>query len=118
MAAAAVTASDLTILTSDNPRSEDPQSILEQMRQGALDAGARELSRSNPDPADTGFVVVLERRAAIELAVRCVGCGDLLLVAGKGHEDYQILGNERIHFDDREELRRAFHLLSAEGKVR
>lgn len=118
MAAAAVTASDLTILTSDNPRSEDPQSILEEMRQGALDVGARELNLSDLDPGDSGFVVVLERRAAIELAVRCVGREGLLLVAGKGHEDYQILGSERIHFDDREELRRAFHLLAAEGNVR
>lgn len=118
MAAAAVSASDLTILTSDNPRSEDPRSILEQMRQGALDAGARELSPANLDQVGSGFVVVPERRAAIELAVRWAGREDLLLVAGKGHEDYQILGSERIHFDDREELRRAFYLQEAEGNVR
>ncbi|NCO52961.1 MAG: UDP-N-acetylmuramoyl-L-alanyl-D-glutamate--2,6-diaminopimelate ligase [Deltaproteobacteria bacterium] len=118
MAAAAVTASDLTILTSDNPRSEDPQAILNQMRQGALDAGACELSPSQLNDSVTGFALVLERRAAIELAVGCVGKGDILLVAGKGHEDYQILGQERIHFDDREELRRAFGLLAVEGSVR
>lgn len=118
MAAAAVSASDLTILTSDNPRSENPQSILNQMRQGALDAGAPELSPLELDGSATGFALVLERRAAIELAVGCVGKGDILLVAGKGHEDYQILGQERIHFDDREELRRAFDRLTAEGQVR
>jgi len=106
MAAAAVRYSELAILTSDNPRSEDPLAILEQMRRGALQAGAVEFS-----PADVerhcakGFVVIPDRREAIRFAVSRAVAGDLLLVAGKGHEDYQILGRQRIHFDDREELR-------------
>ena len=54
-----------------------------------------------------GFVTIPDRREAIEFAVTLLQPGDLLLVAGKGHEDYQIVGRERRHFDDREELRRA-----------
>ena len=54
-----------------------------------------------------GYLVIPDRRAAIRFAVKLLQPGDLLLVAGKGHEDYQILGTTRIHFDDREELRRA-----------
>jgi UDP-N-acetylmuramoyl-L-alanyl-D-glutamate--2,6-diaminopimelate ligase len=54
-----------------------------------------------------GFVTIADRRAAIDFAVGHLGPGDVLLVAGKGHEDYQIIGSERTHFDDREELRRA-----------
>ncbi|MCF6179198.1 MAG: UDP-N-acetylmuramoyl-L-alanyl-D-glutamate--2,6-diaminopimelate ligase [Geopsychrobacter sp.] len=107
MAATAVRSSDLAILTSDNPRSEDPLEILEQMRAGALEAGA-ELNCAQALSGEAGFVIIAERRAAIEFAASLARAGDLLLVAGKGHEDYQILGNQKIHFDDREELRRAF----------
>ncbi len=110
MAAAAVAASDLVVLTSDNPRTEDPLLILEQMRQGALEAAGVELTLKQAAAGATGFVVIPERRAAIEFAASQVAQGDLLLVAGKGHEDYQILGTTKVHFDDREELRRAFNL--------
>jgi UDP-N-acetylmuramoyl-L-alanyl-D-glutamate--2,6-diaminopimelate ligase len=108
MAAAAVEASDLAVLTSDNPRTEDPLAILAQMRQGALDAGGSELSLEQAIAGVAGFVIIPDRRKAIELATAVAAAGDLLLVAGKGHEDYQILGTSRVHFDDREELRRAF----------
>ncbi len=107
MAAAAVEASDLSVLTSDNPRTEDPLVILEQMRQGALKTGGLELTLAQAAEGATGFVIVPDRREAIELAAALSTEGDLLLVAGKGHEDYQILGTTKIHFDDREELRRA-----------
>ena len=110
MAAAAVKASDLAILTSDNPRTEDPLLILDQMRQGALEAAGIELTLEQAEAGETGFVVIPDRRAAIEFATSLVAQGDLLLVAGKGHEDYQILGTTKVHFDDREELRRAFNL--------
>ncbi len=108
MAAAAVKASDLTILTSDNPRTEDPLLILEQMRQGALETAEQELALAQASAGVPGFVIIPDRRKAIEFAVGLAQEGDLLLVAGKGHEDYQILGTTRVHFDDREELRRAF----------
>jgi UDP-N-acetylmuramoyl-L-alanyl-D-glutamate--2,6-diaminopimelate ligase len=57
--------------------------------------------------AGRGYLVIEDRREALEFAVSLLQPGDLLLVAGKGHEDYQILASGRIHFDDREELRRA-----------
>jgi len=99
---------DLVILTSDNPRSEDPLAILDEIRGGVvkvipeewtLDQATRGLGR--------GFTTLPDRRSAIEFAVSMLAQGDLLLVAGKGHEDYQIIGNQRLHFDDREELRQA-----------
>jgi len=108
MAAVAVKYSNLAIFTSDNPRTEDPLKILEQVRGGALAAGSRELSADQAEVED-GFIVLPDRRTAIEFAGSLVEQGDLLLVAGKGHEDYQILGTEKIHFDDREELSRVLN---------
>ena len=104
MAAAAGKYSDLSIFTSDNPRTEDPLQILEQVRAGALAAGAFELSEPQVTAGEKGFVVIPGRRQAITFACAQAKAGDLLLVAGKGHEDYQILGTGKIHFDDREEL--------------
>lgn len=109
MAEAAVRYSDLAVFTSDNPRTEDPLQILAQIRAGALAAGAKELLPENLETGQPGFVVIPERREAIEFACRQAVAGDLLLVAGKGHEDYQILGTAKIHFDDREELDRALN---------
>lgn len=109
MAAAAVTYSDLAIFTSDNPRTEDPLVILEQIRAGALAAGSHELTLDQVINGARGFVVIPDRRTAINFASGLAGAGDLLLLAGKGHEDYQILGTTKIHFDDREELQRALH---------
>ena len=80
--------------------------ILEQIRVGALQAGGAELSEQDAAGGRDGFVMIPDRRAAIAFACSLAGEGDLLLVAGKGHEDYQILGTEKIHFDDREELDR------------
>lgn len=104
MAAAAVKYSDLTVFTSDNPRTENPLRILEQIRNGALAAGAIELDELQLASGEKGFVVIPDRRAAIKFASARAKAGDLLLLAGKGHEDYQILGTEKVHFDDREEL--------------
>ncbi len=108
MAQAAVGYSDVAIFTSDNPRTEDPLKILEQIKAGALAAGSVELPQDEAMAGTRGFVMIPERRRAIEFACRLATAGDLLLVAGKGHEDYQILGSTKIHFDDREELKRAF----------
>ena len=86
---------DVAILTSDNPRTEDPERILDQIMQGVA-PGAQALR-------------ITDRRQAIRTAVVMAQAGDIVLVAGKGHEDYQIIGHEKHHFDDREELRAAFN---------
>jgi len=91
----AETLSDKVIITSDNPRSEDPQQIITDIL-----SGIKSLSSSR-------IVVETDRGAAIETAVRNSNEFDVILIAGKGHEDYQILNNKTIHFDDREEARKA-----------
>jgi UDP-N-acetylmuramoyl-L-alanyl-D-glutamate--2,6-diaminopimelate ligase len=85
---------DVTVVTSDNPRTEDPAVIADAVIAGVRGAGV--------EP-----VVQLDRRAAIDLAVRSASRGDAVLIAGKGHEDYQILGMVKHPFDDRIEARRA-----------
>jgi UDP-N-acetylmuramoyl-L-alanyl-D-glutamate--2,6-diaminopimelate ligase len=97
---------DYSVITSDNPRTEDPVRILAQVEEGMR---AAERTR----PAD--YEVEPDRRAAIELAVSIAEPGDAIVIAGKGHEDYQILGTEKIHFDDREEIRKAFAALGGTG---
>lgn len=82
--------SDITIVTSDNPRKEDPDSIIEEVMKGI--APDRAVSRE------------VDRRKAIAHALRIAGPGDVVLIAGKGHEDYQVIGETRFHFDDREEV--------------
>ncbi len=104
MAKAAIKYADLVIFTSDNPRTEDPQQILDQIKAGAIETDAKELSPTEAQSGEDGFVMIADRRTAIAFACQVATRGDLLLVAGKGHEDYQILGTEKIHFDDREEL--------------
>lgn len=99
MAREAADRSDLLILTSDNPRNEDPLAILADMTTGLT---ADQASRTE---------VIADRRAAIRHAVGVAQPGDVILVAGKGHETYQIIGDTEYHFDDREELQEAFHAL-------
>jgi UDP-N-acetylmuramoyl-L-alanyl-D-glutamate--2,6-diaminopimelate ligase len=92
----AAAGSDVVVVTSDNPRTEDPTAII-----GEIVAGAK-------SAANAGEVtVIVDRRRAIAHAVSIAGAGDLVLIAGKGHEDYQIVGNTKLHFDDREEARAA-----------
>ena len=91
---------DLPIVTSDNPRTEDPRAIVDMIVEGV-----REL---RPD----GFVVEIDRRQAIAAAVEAARAGDIVLIAGKGHEDYQIVGKEKLHFDDREEAAAALAKLA------
>jgi len=103
--------SDLVVVTSDNPRTESPAAILAEIRPGVERIYPAELSRKQATGGTVrGYVVIEDRRTAIEFAVSLLRAGDVLLVAGKGHEDYQILGREKIHFDDREELARAITL--------
>ena len=90
MAAEAVKASRMTVFTSDNPRHEDPSAIIDDML-----AGVGEELRHKVE-------VCIDRREAIRRAISLAGPGDAVLVAGKGHEDYQIVGDVKAHFDDRE----------------
>lgn len=87
---------DSVVVTSDNPRTEDPIRILDDVLAGI--------------PADTSVVVEADRAQAIANAIAAAGEDDLVLIAGKGHEDYQILGTRKIHFDDREEAEKALRL--------
>jgi UDP-N-acetylmuramoyl-L-alanyl-D-glutamate--2,6-diaminopimelate ligase len=102
--------SDLTIVTSDNPRTEDPLAILAQVRDGITPLGIREYVQDQLSGgfSEKGFIVRENRRDAIRLAVRLARPGDIVLLAGKGHEDYQIIGKTKHHFDDREEAANAF----------
>jgi UDP-N-acetylmuramoyl-L-alanyl-D-glutamate--2,6-diaminopimelate ligase len=105
MGDAAVRYSDVVILTSDNPRTEDPLSILEEVEVGVIEA-----LRLRPH---VQYRKVSDRRDAIEEAVREAQSGDMVLIAGKGHEDYQIIGTQKVHFDDREVARDAIERLGA-----
>ena len=98
---------DLCVLTSDNPRSEDPQRILDEVESGAKQAGGTRIGASELAGASHGYCTLLDRKAAIAAAIRAAGAGDTVLLAGKGHETYQIIGSERMHFDDRQEARAA-----------
>jgi UDP-N-acetylmuramoyl-L-alanyl-D-glutamate--2,6-diaminopimelate ligase len=93
--------SDLLVLTSDNPRTEDPLRILAEIEAGIQKAGLRRFE-NNTRQTERGYWVEKDRRAAIRIALQAAQRGDLVLIAGKGHEDYQILGAKKIHFDDRE----------------
>jgi UDP-N-acetylmuramoyl-L-alanyl-D-glutamate--2,6-diaminopimelate ligase len=105
----ATTMSDLAIVTSDNPRSENPLTILAQIKSG-IGEGLREyrLDELAEGFAEKGFTMLENRHEAIRLAIRLALPGDIVLLAGKGHEDYQIVGTTRHHFDDREEAAAAF----------
>jgi UDP-N-acetylmuramoyl-L-alanyl-D-glutamate--2,6-diaminopimelate ligase len=104
MGQAAAEAGDLAIVTSDNPRSEDPIAIIGEIEAGLKDTGFPLLSLAKARRGERGYLVVPDRREAIRLAVSLAAPDDGVLVAGKGHEDYQIIGSERRHFDDREEV--------------
>jgi UDP-N-acetylmuramoyl-L-alanyl-D-glutamate--2,6-diaminopimelate ligase len=99
--------SDLAFLTSDNPRTEDPLAILREVEAG--------IQATPPEARPAGFryEVIADRRAAIEAAVRAARPGDMVVIAGKGHEDYQIIGRTKTHFDDREEAAAAVRRLTA-----
>ncbi len=94
MGEAAGSLSDIVILTSDNPRTEDPQRILSDAEAGIQKTGKP-------------YRKIADRREAIHEAVAQAVSNDLVLIAGKGHEDYQIIGRETIHFDDKEVAREA-----------
>lgn len=92
MAQAASENSDICIVTSDNPRTEDPISIVKQVEEGLI---------------GDGHFTLVDRQKAILAAINFAKAGDIVLIAGKGHENYQIFGIEKVYFDDRNEARDA-----------
>jgi UDP-N-acetylmuramyl-tripeptide synthetase len=106
--------SDLAVVTSDNPRTEDPLSIIEDALEGVRRAAPRSYTVDTVQNGfgERGHMVLPDRREAIGLAIGVAEPGDTVLIAGKGHETYQIIGRTSIPFDDREEARQALALLN------
>jgi UDP-N-acetylmuramoyl-L-alanyl-D-glutamate--2,6-diaminopimelate ligase len=109
MARAAAELSDLVIITSDNPRTEDPLEIIHQIESGFAGGTLKKISPAGLEAGDCSrcYTIIPDRGTAIEATIACAGPSDLVLIAGKGHEDYQVLGNRRISFDDRQHARAA-----------
>ena len=105
MAEAVASLSDRVIATSDNPRTEDPERILDDVEEGL-----RKLHRVAHEAlgeTDGAYSRLADRRRAIEVAIAIARPEDTVVIAGKGHEDYQIIGRERLPFSDPDEARRA-----------
>ncbi len=95
---------DLPILTSDNPRGEDPLAIIAEVEAGLAAAGLARIGAADAGVV-RGYLAEPDRRAAIALALRVAGAGDIVVIAGKGHEDYQLAGGRMLKFDDRAVVR-------------
>ncbi|MBI4411822.1 MAG: UDP-N-acetylmuramoyl-L-alanyl-D-glutamate--2,6-diaminopimelate ligase [Deltaproteobacteria bacterium] len=91
--------SDICLVTSDNPRTEDPGKIIAEILPGVKKGGLRPLKKSG------GYLVEIDRKKAIGRALKLAKKGDVVLIAGKGHEDYQIMGTKKIHFSDHEVIK-------------
>jgi len=105
MAEAAARWSDRIVATSDNPRTEDPERILADVEDGLR--GRTRVSLEKLDATDGAYAIVVDRREAIRAAIAQARSEDTVVIAGKGHEDYQIVGHERLPFSDTDEARRA-----------
>lgn len=108
MGEAAAQLADEVIVTNDNPRTEDPEAIARDIVEGLKNLGG----------LDAHHRQILDRRAAIETAIHLAEEGDVVVIAGKGHEDYQIVGKVKHHFDDREAAREVIAALEKETAVR
>ncbi len=104
----AVEMSDLAIITSDNPRTEDPAEIMKEIESG-IEGSVKRYSPEDitRDFTEKGYLIVADRKEAIDMALCVADDSDIVLVAGKGHEDYQILGTTKVPFDDRLVVREA-----------
>ncbi len=101
--------SDLAILTSDNPRTEDPLAILNEVEKGLKSLPIKVWGQNEIKfwRTQKGYLKVPDRREAIRMAIRLAQPSDTVLIAGKGHEDYQIIGKKKFPFDDRVEVKKA-----------
>jgi UDP-N-acetylmuramoyl-L-alanyl-D-glutamate--2,6-diaminopimelate ligase len=106
MGAAAAEVADHVVVTSDNPRTEDPQSIIQEIEPGILGLGPKRASHE----------MCVDRREGIRRALELASPGDGVVIAGKGHETYQIVGREVLPFDDREEARQMLRGLGYGGQ--
>jgi murE/murF fusion protein len=108
---------DLSIITSDNPRSEEPLVIIEEILQGTRKIGSKEYTPTGLLNAydNKGFVVEPDRKKAIRLGIAAARPGDTVLIAGKGHETYQIIGDKILSFDDRQEAAKAVSEVNVQG---
>lgn len=95
---------DLPILTSDNPRSEDPLAIIAEVEAGLVRVGVPRIGEASAS-SSRGYVIEPDRRSAIAAALRIARPGDVVVIAGKGHEDYQLVGSRVLKFDDRAVVR-------------
>jgi UDP-N-acetylmuramoyl-L-alanyl-D-glutamate--2,6-diaminopimelate ligase len=116
MGAVAARLSDLVIITSDNPRSEDPNQIIDEIKRGIVVPADRR-PPGGTAAKSTPHVAIVDRKAAIERAIRDAAAGDLVLVAGKGHEKYQVIGDRTLPFDDVEVARAALARRRAGSRV-
>jgi UDP-N-acetylmuramoyl-L-alanyl-D-glutamate--2,6-diaminopimelate ligase len=116
MGAVAARLSDLVILTSDNPRSESAEQIIDEIKRGMVMPADRRPPGAQA-PKVTPFVEIVDRRSAIERAIRDTQAGDLVLIAGKGHEKYQVIGDRVLPFDDVEVARAALARRRAGSRV-
>jgi len=101
--------SDLTIVTSDNPRTEDPLEIISEIEEGIKKSSIRKYNSEDLPKgfSEKGYIIMPDREEAINLAVSLADPLDIILIAGKGHEDYQIIGERKIPFDDVSVARKA-----------
>ena len=117
MGAVAARLSDLVVVTSDNPRSENPAAIIEDVKRGIVIPADRRPPNGTGGPKVTRHLAIVDRREAIEGAVSEARPGDLVLVAGKGHEKYQVIGERVVPFDDVEVARGALARRRAGSRV-
>jgi UDP-N-acetylmuramyl tripeptide synthase len=103
MGEAAAAFADVTFLTSDNPRSEDPLAIISDIEKGLVQGQAKD------------YRIVPDRREAIRQALAAAGKGDIVLVAGKGHEHYQVFKEKTVPFDDGEIVREILSTMEAKA---
>ena len=100
---------DIVIATSDNPRSEPPDDIIDEIEAGVKQTGISALGSAGGLSAGKGYIREVDRRKAIEFALSLGLPGDTIFIGGKGHETYQIVGNIRHSFDDRLVVREYFN---------
>ena len=115
MGAVAARLSDVVIVTSDNPRGEDPVQIIEQVKRGIVSPDER--APKGRGGREIRLLTIVDRKEAIERAVREAAAGDLILIAGKGHEKYQVIGDRSLPFDDVDVARTALERRRSRPRV-